>query len=63
MLEHKSEQEFLNNHKTELIKTIAEIYIQIRLFHEGKCITQKHQNIRHKYSKMIHFKHMYFYLI
>jgi hypothetical protein len=59
--EHISEQEFLDNHKTELVK-IAEIYIKIRLFHEGKCITHRNQYeyIRHKYSKMIQFKHIIF---
>ena len=59
MTEHIMQQHFLNNHKTELIKSIITTYINLRLFHEGKCATLAKQNdyIRQQFSKLIHFKH------
>jgi len=59
MTEYIIKQDALNNHKTELIQTIAKICINLRLFHEEKSasnIKQKEFN-RQKYSKLIHFKH------
>lgn len=59
MTEHIMQQDIFNNHKTELIQSIIKIYINLRLFHEGKSATDIKQKdfIRQKYSKLIHFKH------
>lgn len=59
MTKHIMTQDILNNHKNELIQTIIKIYINLRLFHEGKNISDTKQTdfIRQKYSKLIHFKH------
>jgi len=53
------QQDLFDNHKSELIKSIIEIYLNLRLFHETKCATDVRQKeyIRHKYKKLIHFKH------
>lgn len=52
-------QNVLNNYKTELIQTIIKIYINLRLFHEGKSASNIKQKdfIKQKYSKLVHFKH------
>jgi len=34
MTEHIMQQDLIDNHKTELIKSIIEIYINLRLFRE-----------------------------
>jgi len=54
---HKNQ---FNNHKYQLIKEISNIYVRIRLFHEGKRATHadKKEYLRHTYTKLIHFKHM-----
>jgi len=59
MTEHIMQQEILNDHKTALIKNIILTYINIRLFHEGKCATLCEQKdfIRHKFLKLIYFKY------
>jgi len=59
MTEHIMQQDLFDNHKSELIKSIIEIYLNLRLFHEAKCATDVRQKeyVRHKYKKLIHFKH------
>ncbi|KYN29051.1 THAP domain-containing protein 9, partial [Trachymyrmex cornetzi] len=57
--EHIMQQDLFDNHKSELIKSIIEIYLNLRLFHEAKCTTNvgRKEYVRHKYKKLIHFKH------
>jgi len=59
MTEHIMQQDLFDNHKSELIKSIIEIYLNLRFFHEAKCATDVRQKeyVRHKYKKLIHFKH------
>jgi len=33
------QQDLFDNYKSELIKSIIEIYLNLRLFHEAKCAT------------------------
>lgn len=40
MTEHILQQDVFDNHKTELIKSIITIYINLRLFHEAKCASE-----------------------
>lgn len=58
MIEHILQQHIFNNHRTELIKSIITIYINLRLFHEAKCATEfiHKKYIRRKFTKLIHFK-------
>ncbi|KYQ60588.1 hypothetical protein ALC60_00354, partial [Trachymyrmex zeteki] len=58
MSEHIMHQNIFDNHKTELIKSIIVIYVNLRLFHEAKCVNDSIQKeyIRHKFTKLIHFK-------
>jgi len=53
------QQDLFDNHKSKLIKSIIEIYLNLRLFHEAKHrYGTKRKNVRHnKYKKLIHFKH------
>lgn len=59
MNDHIQKQAILNNHKVLLIKEIIGTYIQLRLYHEAKCASaiKKDENIRHKYTKLILFRH------
>lgn len=59
MIEHILQQDIFDNHRTELIKSIITIYINLRLFHEAKCATDLIQKkyIRSKFTKLIHFNH------
>ncbi|CAL1682573.1 unnamed protein product [Lasius platythorax] len=58
MTEHIKNQGIIDNHKTQLIKSIIKTYVVLRLFHEGKRATDVNRNeyIRHKFSKLILFK-------
>ncbi|KYM84283.1 hypothetical protein ALC53_05376 [Atta colombica] len=38
MSEHIMHQNIFDNHKTELIKSIIVIYVNLRLFHKAKCV-------------------------
>lgn len=59
MIEHILQQDIFDNHRTELIKSIITIYINLRLFHEAKCATDfiHKKYIRRKFTKLIHFNH------
>jgi len=59
MLQHVMSQNIIENHKTQLIKMIIKCYVNIRLFYEAKCAINlsKENYIRHKYTKLILFKH------
>lgn len=59
MTKHIMDQNLLDNHKIELVKTIIELYINLRLHHEAKCATNliEKKHIRHKFTKLIHFVH------
>lgn len=59
MTDHIMEQNVFDNHKVVLIKKIINVYIQLRLFYEGKLATnaEREEYVRHKFHKIVHFKH------
>lgn len=46
----------LDNHQSQLTKLIIESFLDIRLFYEARIKSQKDENIRQKYTKLILFK-------
>lgn len=53
---HILSQDVLDNHKSQLTKLIINLFLKIRLFHEAKISSEKTENIRQKYTKLILFK-------
>lgn len=53
---HILSQDLMDNHRSQLTKLIISIFLKIRLFHEAKTSSQKIDNIRQKYTKLILFK-------
>lgn len=56
MNDHILSQDIMDNHKSQLTKLIINIFLKIRLFHEAKISSEKIENIRQKYTKLILFK-------
>lgn len=56
MTDHIKSQDILNNHRVQICKLIASVYIDVRLHHEGKKLTSRREFIRSKYTKLILFK-------
>jgi hypothetical protein len=57
MNNHVMSQDVIDNHRSQLQTLIVENYMKIRLCHESKIISQKDENVRRKYTKLILFKH------
>jgi hypothetical protein len=57
MNNHVMSQDVIDNHRSQLNTLIVENYMKIRLCHESKIISQKDENVRRKYTKLILFKH------
>ena len=57
MLDHIKSQDIFDNHRTQLIKLIIEIFLKIRVHHECKTKTVEKHDFRHKYSRLILFQH------
>lgn len=57
MTDHILEQEVIDNHKTLLISAVIDLYINVRMHHEGKrfCVTLKSTRVRSKNSKLTLF--------
>jgi len=53
--EHFQEQEFLLNHRKQLIVLIIQTYLDIRLKHEGTILQDKKQRIRMQNNKITIF--------
>jgi hypothetical protein len=51
MNNHVMSQDVIDNHRSQLQTLIVENYMKIRLCHESKIISQKDENVRHKYTK------------
>jgi hypothetical protein len=51
MNNHVMSQDMIDSHRSLLQSLIIENYIKIRLCHESKIISQKDENVRHKYTK------------
>jgi hypothetical protein len=51
MNNHVMSQDMIDSHRSLLQTLIIENYIKIRLCHESKIISQKDENVRHKYTK------------
>lgn len=56
MNNHIMQQEFLDNHRTQLCKYIIELYLNTRLHYEAKKMSEKDVFVRQKYTKLILFK-------
>jgi len=56
MLHHIMSQNILDNHRTQLCKSIITVYLNIRLFSEAKEMSQKSEYLRSKYTKLILYK-------
>lgn len=52
---HISEQDIFSNHRTQLIRLIIKKYLQVRIHHTNKQISEKNNYIRHKFTKLILF--------
>lgn len=57
MIEHIMEQNFLDNHRVQLIKLISSVFLKLRLHHEAKVtsLEKEKAHIRQKYTKLILF--------
>jgi len=55
---HILSQDILDNHKTQMIKIFAKLYLKLRLRYEAKKKADK-SSIRQKYTKLILFKNQY----
>lgn len=55
---HIRNLDFLENHKYELIKSIIQLYLTVKLYYFGKCCTmQLHDTfVRHSNTKITIFK-------
>lgn len=55
MRQHTLEQPIMEDHRTELIRLVAELFLQIRMRYEGKVLSQPKSYFRRKFHKLIHF--------
>lgn len=55
--DHILDQDPLNNHLLQLVDIILKLYFTIRIHHKNKTLNEVKERIRHKYSKLILFKH------
>lgn len=54
--DHMLDQNPLNNHFLQLVRSILKTYFTIRLHHRNKSLMDAKIRIRHTYTKLIHFK-------